>query len=188
MDLILASGSPRRKELLAMAGFAFKVMPADVDESFDPAAAPADIVAMLANKKAEHVYNGLKGQDALIIGADTIVVIDNEILGKPKDNADAFAMLMKLQGRAHTVYTGVAVISACDGKTSAFASSTQVFMRKLSEAEIKAYIATGEPMDKAGAYGIQEKGALLIEGVEGDYFTVVGLPICRLGLILKEYE
>ncbi|MCL2421100.1 MAG: Maf family protein [Defluviitaleaceae bacterium] len=186
--IILASGSPRRRELLAMVGFDFEVMPADVDETVDPGIPPNKLVVNLAIKKALHVRNKLKGDNAVVIGADTVVAIDDLILGKPKDEADAFDMLSRLQGRAHTVYTGVAVASCVEDKMTTFVESTEVFMRPLGEKEIRWYMSTGEPFDKAGAYGIQEKGAVLIERVEGDYFTVVGLPLCRLNLTLGDFE
>ena len=184
MKIILASGSPRRRELLAMAGYTFEVIPADVDETADPALSPAELVAMLAEKKASAITIDNSASNAIIIGSDTVVAIDNLILGKPKDDADAFAMLSRLQGRAHTVYTGVTVITPAGRRT--FVESTKVFMRALTDEEINDYIQTGEPRDKAGAYGIQERGAVLIERVEGDYFTVVGLPLCRLSVTIKE--
>ncbi|MCL2398413.1 MAG: Maf family protein [Defluviitaleaceae bacterium] len=186
MKIILASGSPRRRELLDMAGFSFEVIPANVDETADPALSPDQLVTALSEKKAYHIQESLK-EDAIIIGADTIVAIDGLILGKPDNKDDAFDMLMRLQGRPHTVFTGVTVLCLNNQKLKqkTFVESTKVFMRSLSQEEINDYIATGEPFDKAGAYGIQEKGALLIERVEGDYFTVVGLPLCRLGMVLK---
>jgi len=194
MNIILASGSPRRRELLDMAGFSFEIIPADVDETADPALSPDQLVAHLSEKKAFHTRDMLKRQKAqnkhdaaVVIGADTVVAIDDLILGKPKDEDDAFDMLSRLQGRAHTVFTGVTVTACKADKTLTFVESTKVFMRTLTESEIRAYMATGEPFDKAGAYGIQEKGAVLIERVEGDYFTVVGLPLCRLSLILNEF-
>jgi len=187
MKIILASGSPRRRELLDMIGIAFEVIPADVDETADPALLPEQLVAHLAEKKALHVRDMFKGQHAVVIGADTVVAIDGFILGKPKDEDDAFDMLSRLQGRSHKVFTGVTVASCAKETYKTFVESTQVFMRTLTETEICDYMATGEPFDKAGAYGIQEKGAVLIERVEGDYFTVVGLPLCRLSLTLREY-
>jgi len=187
MKIILASGSPRRRELLAMAGFSFDVIPADVDETADPALSPGQLVAHLAEKKALHIRDMNQGQDAVVIGADTVVAIDGLILGKPKDEADAFDMLSRLQGRPHTVFTGVTAASCKTDKIQTFVESTKVFMRALADDEIRAYMATGEPFDKAGAYGIQEKGAVLIARVEGDYFTVVGLPLCRLNLTLREF-
>jgi len=184
MKMILASGSPRRRALLAMAGFSFEVVPADVDETADPAFSPEQLVAALSEKKALHI----RDEDAIIIGADTVVAIDGLILGKPKNEDDAFNMLSRLQGRPHTVFTGVTVVSsALEGKRRTFVESTKVFMRSLTEKEIRSYMATGEPFDKAGAYGIQGRGAILIDKIEGDYFTVVGLPLCKLNMILKEW-
>jgi len=181
MKIILASGSPRRRELLATAGFDFEVVPADVDETNERAADSHQLVAALSEKKAKHVWERLR--DYIIVGADTVVDIDGLILGKPVNEDDAFDMLSRLQGREHMVFTGVTVISPKGQKT--FVENTKVFMRSLSEQEIRGYMATGEPFDKAGAYGIQGCGAVLIERVEGDYFTVVGLPLCRLNLVLK---
>lgn len=183
MKIILASGSPRRRELLAMAGYTFEVIPANVDETAPPGITPSQLVADLSLKKALHMQN-LHPED-LIIGADTVVAIDGLILGKPKDANDAFLMLSRLQGRAHTVFTGVAVVSPKGQQT--FVEETKVFMRTLSDTDIREYLATGEPFDKAGSYGIQERGAVLIERVEGDYFTVVGLPLCRLNQVLREF-
>lgn len=193
MKLILASASPRRRELLSMAGFDFEVVPADVDEEADPALSPDQLVAFLSEKKALHIFNSFVGQDAIIVGADTVVAIDGLILGKPSNSAAAFDMLSRLQGRQHKVFTGVSLISCKErtakgtAKTKTFVESTKVFMRSLSSNEIQDYIATGEPLDKAGSYGIQERGALLIERLEGDYFTVVGLPLCRFNLALQEF-
>ena len=179
-----------------MAGFKFEVIPADVDETADPAMPPDELVAFLSEKKAVHVLHQIQpvssrnqltpcAQPAqeVIVGADTVVAIDGLILGKPSGEDAAFDMLTRLQGRVHVVYTGVTVVSAKSRKT--FVESTRVFMKSLTDAEIREYISTGEPMDKAGAYGIQERGAVLIERVEGDYFTVVGLPLCRLNIVLK---
>ena len=185
MRIVLASGSPRRRELLDMAGFIFEVMPADVDETADPDLSPEQLVAHLAEKKALYIRDVLQSKDVVIIGADTVVAIDDLILGKPKDEDDAFDMLSRLQGRDHMVFTGVTVAS--HEKCETFVESTKVFMRALDEQEIREYMATGEPFDKAGAYGIQERGAVLIERVEGDYFTVIGLPICRLNKLLKKW-
>lgn len=179
MKIILASGSPRRRELLTLIGYEFEVIPADVDETADPRLTPGELVAALSEKKAL----AIRDDTALVIGADTVVAIDGLILGKPQDDRDAFDMLSRLQGRDHVVYTGVTVVSP--GFCETFVERTKVFMRSLSDPEIWEYIATGEPRDKAGAYGIQERGAVLIERVEGDYFTVVGLPLCRLDMVVK---
>ena len=188
MKIILASGSPRRRDLLAMAGFNFEVIPADVDETAEPGMPPDKLVAALSQKKARAIDKN----DAVIIGADTVVAIEKLILGKPLGEEDAFKMLSRLQGKIHTVFTGVTVIfppsSSEPQKSETFVESAKVFMRSLTDKQIKDYIATGEPLDKAGAYGIQERGAVLIERVEGDYFTVVGLPLCRLNMVLEKYS
>jgi len=187
MKTILASNSPRRRELLASIAVCqnFEVIPANVDETADPALSPEQLVHHLAEKKALHIWETLAHPaDTVIIGADTIVAIDGLILGKPKDADDAFDMLLRLSGRVHTVFTGVSLISA--GKRKTFTESTKVFFRNMQTEEIREYIATGEPFDKAGSYGIQGRGAVFIERVEGDYFTIVGLPLCRLNLALRE--
>ncbi|MCL1987764.1 MAG: Maf family protein [Firmicutes bacterium] len=194
--IILASESPRRRELLKMAGFSFEILPANIDEDSEETNEPAELVKILSQKKALFVRDNLSSQNAnlwdlsanvenpIIIGADTTVHINGEILGKPKDKQSAFEMLAKLQGNKHTVHTGVTVVKG--EYINTFAETTNVFMAKLSERQIWDYIATGEPFDKAGSYAIQDKGALLIERIEGDFYTVVGLPLCRLGQILAE--
>ena len=174
--VILASQSPRRKELLKRVFDEFDVIPSGADETVD-AECSADYVCTLACRKARDVASRVES-DALVIGADTIVVCDGRILEKPKDEEDAFAMLTKLSGRAHQVYTGVALCK--DGQVSVDYEMTDVWIRPLTPEEISRYIETGEPMDKAGAYGIQDKGALLVSRIEGDYFNVVGLPLCKL--------
>ncbi len=174
--VILASQSPRRRELLARVFPAFEVIPSCAEECAD-AQTPAEYVKALAKVKAEEVATRV-GEDALVIGSDTVVALDGKILEKPSDEADAFAMLSALSGRAHEVYTGVAICKG--GKTLVEFEATRVWFRELSADEISRYIASGEPMDKAGAYGIQEKGAQLVRKIDGDYFNVVGLPICRL--------
>ncbi len=183
--IILASQSPRRRELLGRLLDDFTVLSDDAEEVRIPNEKPEDMVKRLALEKAKNVAVK-SGAKALIIGADTVVTFDGKALGKPKDEEDAFSMLLSLSGREHTVYTGVAVLDTETGKTKTVAEGTKVRFRNLTNAEIRAYIASGEPMDKAGAYGIQELGALLISGICGDYFNVVGLPICRLGTLLKE--
>jgi len=190
MKLILASGSPRRRELLAAAGFKFELHPADVDENIDETD-PERLVELLAKKKANHIWNIRKDKELdhtaeIIIGADTIVAIDSMILGKPTNEGDAFLMLKRLQGRHHVVYTGVALVSS--ERIVSFVERTTVYMRNLTDEEIYEYIATGEPHDKAGAYGIQERGAVLIERVEGDYYSVMGLPLCRLNKELSKWK
>lgn len=183
MRIILASGSPRRRELLAGIGLdGLEIIPAVGEEKKNPDLSPAELVKSLALAKAEEVF--LKNPGAVVIGADTVVSLDGKILGKPKSEAEAGAMLFALSGRAHEVLTGVAVISP-EGQAETGAEITRVCFRSLDPAEIKAYVATGEPMDKAGAYGIQGRASLFVERLEGDYFNVVGLPLCRLGLMLK---
>lgn len=184
--MILASQSPRRYELLSDAGFSLEVVPADIDETRLPGENPVDLVVRLAAEKAEAVRTQLSRQpeDGLLVAADTIVWMGGEALGKPTDADDARRMLEELSGRTHFVSTGVcAMVLAADGSCAAqtsFAETTEVTFWNLSSAEIDAYVATGEPLDKAGAYGIQGAGRLLVRGISGDYSNVVGLPIARL--------
>lgn len=178
--IILASASPRRRELLWQIGISFEVMVSDREERIT-AEEPADICMHLAMQKALDVRERLRGRDDseyTIIGADTIVVLDRKILGKPKSREHAAMMLHELSGREHQVYTGVCVAKGEDVRT--FAEKTDVYVSTLSDRDIEAYIATGDPMDKAGAYGIQGVFAKHIEKIDGDYFNVVGLPIGRL--------
>ena len=183
MQVILASASPRRLELLQQIGIEPVVCPADFAEG-DGAAADADKV-VLANALGKcRAVAQLKGDDLPVIGADTVVVIDNAILGKPKHAEAAVAMLKSLSGRSHEVLTGIAV--KYQGQERAEVVRTKVFFRALTEAEIEAYAATGEPLDKAGAYGIQGRGAVLVEKIEGCYNNVVGLPLARLNEILAD--
>lgn len=185
MGMILASASPRRRELLEMLGISgFEVLPADVDEAV-PETSPDEAVIFLARQKARKVA-GTCPADALIIAADTLVYLDGKPLGKPETESDAKNMLQRLSGAKHSVYTGVALIKA--EKETAFAERTEVFFRQLSHQEIEAYIKTGEPMDKAGAYGAQGKAAMFISRIEGDFFNVMGLPICRLITELRLFE
>lgn len=184
MRIILASGSPRRRELLGNLGLKFDIMVDNSDEKFFAGEHPKDTVMRLALQKAQNVADKIEDA-AIVIGADTVVSIDGKILGKPKDEEEAGLMLKQLSGRKHTVYTGVAAVNNATGfKVNEF-EATDVKFRELSEDEINSYVKSGEPMDKAGAYGIQNLGALLVEGIDGDYFNVVGLPICRLGIILN---
>ena len=171
----MASASPRRKQLLAQAGFDFEVVESCVDEDADGHA--RERVEVLALRKAHAVAQSHDGE-SVIIAADTLVEIDGKVLEKPKDDDEAFEMLKMLQGRKHTVYTGVAVIRGQD--IVSFVEEADVFFRDLTDDEIKAYIATGEPADKAGAYGIQGRGATLVRRIEGDFYAVMGLPIARL--------
>jgi septum formation protein len=187
--IILASASPRRHMLLSKAfGFDFEVCESGIDEDAVSGFSPEETVKALSRKKALCVAEKTAG-DAVIIAADTVVSINGEILNKPTCTNDAFRMLKTLQGKAHTVYTGVCLMNIINESRDErlFSESARVFMRPLSADEINAYIATGEPMDKAGAYGIQEKGGAFIERVEGDYFCVVGLPIHRLYPVFREW-
>lgn len=170
--VILASASPRRRDLLAQVGIAFVVAPADVDEGADPA---ANAVA-----KARAVADRHAGEDAVVLGADTEVVLDGEVLGKPGGGAAAAAMLRRLSGRTHCVVTAYALVDCRSGAEVVRSVETAVTFRRLSDDEIDGYVATGEPLDKAGAYGIQGRGALLVDRIDGDYFTVVGLPIAAV--------
>ena len=183
MAMILASQSPRRRELLGQMGFSFTVRPAKGEELPHPELIPAQLVEELARQKALEV-SAEAASDDVVVAADTVVAIDGKVLGKPHDKVHAAQMLSALSGREHTVYTGVAVKR---GETLLVEhEATQVRFRPLTEREIDLYIKTGEPMDKAGSYGIQGCGALLVEGIRGDYFNVVGLPICRLGRMLAQ--
>ncbi|MCL2446309.1 MAG: Maf family protein [Oscillospiraceae bacterium] len=184
MQIILASASPRRHELLAAAGIAFTVHAPDIDETLDPAWTPEHAARELACQKAEAV--AALYPDACVIAADTIVVIDGEILGKPVDEADAVRMLHLLSGREHTVFTGVCMQRG-EHKT-VFAQQTQVQFYALSDDEITRYVATGEPMDKAGAYGIQGRGAVLVQGIVGDFYNVMGLPIAQVVRELRYFS
>lgn len=175
MKIILASASPRRRELLTLAGIEYEVIPSECEEVLPDEITPDEAVKELARQKADDVFN--RYPDCMIIAADTVVALGNTILGKPKDEEDAFNMLSSLSGKSHTVYTGVCIKT--NEKTDIFHVATDVEFYELTEEEIKDYIATGEPMDKAGAYGIQGKGSLLVKGIHGDYFNVVGLPLAE---------
>ena len=181
MQLILASQSPRRRELLGLTGLDFVVRVADIDETMDPALPAADEVARVSRKKALAVE---READDIVVAADTIVVCGGQILGKPKDEADAFRMLSLLSGRDHQVMTGMTVLRG--GEVFTTTEITDIHFRELLPAEIRAYIATGEPMDKAGAYGIQGGAALFATGLHGDYYNVMGLPVCRLAVQLRQ--
>ncbi len=181
--LILASASPRRRELLTQAGFKFEVHPAHVNEDPLPNEDPIAYVVRLARNKAETAYVQLNDAQAVALGADTTVTLDGHILAKPEDPADAARMLRMLSGRTHRVITGVALASAAGTEVAAEVTGVQFLL--LTEEEITAYIATGEPMDKAGAYGIQGYAAKWIPRIEGCYFNVVGLPLSLVANILK---
>lgn len=174
-NLILASSSPRRKELLENLHLSFDIFSSDVDESFDSNLLPEEVVMELATRKANAVF--MKNPDSYVIGSDTIVVFDGKILGKPQDEMDAFHMLKLLSGKQHDVYTGVSIL--CPNGSSTFFEKTEVSFWELSDEEIKAYVQSGEPLDKAGAYGIQQFGSMLVKKIKGDFFAVVGLPVSR---------
>ena len=181
MNVILASQSPRRKELLGLFHIPFTVRVADVDETLVPGAAAYDEVARLSRLKAMAVE---RQSDDVVIAADTIVVCDGKILGKPKSADDAKAMLRLLSGRDHQVMTGCTVLRGESRET--FTEVTDIHFRDLSEIEIARYVASGEPMDKAGSYGIQGGAALFCTHMVGDYYNVMGLPVCRLGMVLRQ--
>lgn len=183
--IVLASSSPRRKELLKQAGITFTVMPADLDEeNLELSGTPAQRAEQLAFMKAMAVAKTL--ERGLVIGADTIVVCEGEVFGKPGDESDARRMLGMLSGREHQVVTGIALLDAASGTASIGHEVTRVRFSKLSSSEIEAYIKSEEPYDKAGSYAVQGKGALLIEGIDGCYTNVVGLPLGKLYSMLKE--
>jgi septum formation protein len=182
-EVILASGSPRRRELLAMAGVPFQVIPSDVEEK-PQAMPPEELVQCLAQDKAHNVYARYGGLGLPVLAADTVVACCGEIFGKPHNREDAFVMLSRMSGRVHTVYTGVCVYFP-EGRKVVFCEKTDVQFYELSPQEIEAYINTGEPMDKAGAYGIQGKGAYLVKEIHGDYYNVMGLPLARVLRLLR---
>ncbi len=181
--LVLASASPRRRELLSVMGIKdFKVMPSEAEERLGKGLTPEETVAALSRDKAEDVAG--KAPDDTVVAADTMVFLNGTLLGKPGSREEAVKMLKKLSGRSHSVYTGVTVIG--NGKTVTRVCETQVFFRELEDREIDEYVNTGEPMDKAGAYGIQGRAAVFVEKIEGDFYNVVGLPLCMLYTMLEE--
>jgi septum formation protein len=184
--LILASGSPRRFELLLTLGLPFTVVTSGVDEMVDDESDPAAMVVHLAERKAAAIAKTL--DEGLVIGADTTVVLDSLVLNKPVDDADARRMLRLLRDRAHEVWTGVVVLDASTGRRETGAVHSLVQMRAYSDAEIDAYVATGEPLDKAGAYAIQGGAGVFVAGIEGCYANVVGLPLCELTSLLGRYR
>ena len=191
MKIILASASPRRRELLTQIGLEFQVVVSNVEEKVT-ATAPAAVVEELSAQKAEGVLQMLREQaqeeqDSLVIGSDTIVAVDGQILGKPKDAEDAKRMLRMLQGRAHEVYTGVTVLRVGTEERRTFHEETKVIFFSMTEEDIETYVATNDPLDKAGAYGIQGFCARYIQGIEGDYNNVVGLPVGRLYQEIKDW-
>ncbi|MBQ2696304.1 MAG: septum formation inhibitor Maf [Clostridia bacterium] len=183
-SIILASGSPRRRELLEQIGLPHTVVPSQAEEDLQ-GLEPCLLVQSLSLLKAADVAKE-QGKDALVIGADTVVVFEDEILTKPKDPEDAKAMLRRLSGKSHSVLTGVTVLRRRDGKSVSVTEETTVYFKELSEQEIESYVKTKEPLDKAGGYGIQGLGGLFVEKIDGDYYNVVGLPLARLGKLLQE--
>ena len=180
---IVASASPRRKEILENAGYVFEVIPSDADESIDSELSPCETVVSLACRKAQSVAE--KNSDAVVFGCDTVVVSDGVILGKPKDKADAFSTLKMLSGKTHEVITGVCITE--NGKSESFYEVTKVTFYTLSDETIESYIDTNEVYDKAGSYGIQGFGSVLVNKIEGDYFSVVGLPISKTARVLSKF-
>ncbi|PWM22187.1 MAG: septum formation inhibitor Maf [Oscillospiraceae bacterium] len=183
MKLILASASPRRRELLRLITEDFLVHNSNAEETLPPDLSPAAAVELLARRKALSVQRQFP-QDA-VIGSDTVVALGGTILGKPTDPADACAMLSRLSGRSHEVFTGVC-LALPNAAPHTFVSRAQVHFSPMTGEEIRAYVESGEPMDKAGAYGIQGKGARFVEQIEGDYYTVMGLPVCKLYHLMRE--
>ena len=180
---VLASASPRRKEILENAGFTFEIIVSDADENITDSLTPSETVEELAKRKALAVWD--KNKDAVVFGCDTVVAIDGKILGKPKDDDEAFSMIKMLSGRAHTVSTGVCICA--ENKISVFSNTTEVEFYELSDETIRSYIATGEGRDKAGSYGIQGYGCVLIKEIKGDYFSVMGLPVSQSARVLADF-
>ena len=180
--LILASQSPRRRDLLSMLGLDFTIITADIDETMDEHLSIEDAVAEVCRRKAEAIAKDRP--DDLIISADTIVVVDDVVLGKPHDPEDAKAMLRSLSGRSHTVMTAFCIWQK--GQAQTHVEKTHLRFKPLSEEEIAAYVATGSPLDKAGAYGIQDQAAIFVEAMDGDYYNVMGLPLCSLVKALRQ--
>ncbi len=184
MNIVLASKSPRRKELLGLLDLDFQIITADIDETMNPTLPVSDEVARLSYEKAAAISPQVS-DDTIIISADTVVELDGKVMGKPKDKRDAFNMLKSLSGNTHNVLSGVTVMQG--DKSISKTVATAVTFRNITDGEINDYIETNEPIDKAGAYGIQGRGSKFVSGIVGDYFNVVGLPICTLSLILKEF-
>lgn len=182
-NIILASQSPRRQELIRNITESFRVVVSDAEEKLPAGIAPGEVAVYLAGIKAEAV--AAKYPDDVVIGADTVVILDDQVLGKPRDEADAIEMLKALSGRTHTVVTGCAILR--NGQKRSFSDVTRVEFYPLCDREILEYIATGEPFDKAGAYGIQGRGSLLVKRIEGDFFNVMGLPVAKLKRELEAF-
>jgi septum formation protein len=174
-NLILASSSPRRKELLENLQLTFTISSSEVDESFDPMLSPEDVVMELAERKAQAVFKD--NPESFVLGSDTIVVANGQVLGKPTNSEEATRMLNILSGQQHDVYTGVAILSA--NASTKFFEKTEVQFWELTDQEISYYVQSGEPLDKAGSYGIQQLGSMLVKKIKGDYYAVVGLPVAR---------
>ena len=180
---IVASASPRRKELLSMTGYEFEIIPSDADETLPENMGAYEAVKELSKRKAFSVWE--ENRDAVVLGCDTVVAYDDVILGKPETEEEAEKMLLELSGKEHFVYSGVCIT---DGKeTRQFTGSAKVKFYNLSKETVKSYVATKEPMDKAGSYGIQGIGSVLVESIEGDYFTIVGLPLSETARVLSEF-
>lgn len=185
--IILASASPRRAEIMNQLGLDFEIIPSDVSEIIPSQSTfPNDLVTKLAWRKASDVTS--KIERGLVIGADTLVVLGETIFGKPSGPDEAVKMLSMLNGKTHSVYTGIAMIQVPSGQTEVGFSETKVKFKTVSLEEIRFYVATGEPLDKAGAYGIQGKGGVLVEAIEGCYFNVVGLPLSKLADMLRKFQ
>ncbi|MFD2670489.1 Maf family protein [Marinicrinis sediminis] len=186
--IILASSSPRRKELLGLLSLSFEVIPSHADETIEESLPPGEIVEELSFRKAREVLGAHpKITEGIVIGSDTIVVLNERKLGKPSSPEEAEQMLHALQGGPHYVYSGIACLDAASGKEAVSHKRTRVYMKELSAAQIRRYVATGEPMDKAGAYAIQGRGAALVDRIEGDYFNVVGMSVSLLADMLGEF-
>ncbi|MGB9812542.1 MAG: Maf family protein [Thermovenabulum sp.] len=184
--LVLASSSPRRIELLKQIGLTFEVVPADIEEEIFKDLTPKELVERLAKEKVLNA--SLKVKNSIVVGADTVVVLEDKILGKPKSKEEALNMLLLLSGKWHKVFSGIAVMDSDSKKLFSDVEETKVKFRRISTEEAMKYVETGEPMDKAGAYAIQGKGAVFIEKIEGCYYNVVGLPIYRLVKLLKKFN
>lgn len=185
-QIILASASPRRKKLLEQIGLSIKVIPSNIDEKLNPRLKPKGQAEELSLEKAQVISD--KYPDAIVIAADTIVYVQGDILGKPKNLEDAKRMIRKLQGKTHSVITGFTIMNKASQKSITDSVETAVTFRKLKESEIKNYIKIEKPLDKAGGYGIQGAGALLLEGIKGDFFNVVGLPLSKVIPTLKKFD
>lgn len=184
MKLILASQSPRRKELLARITSDFMTLPADIDETVNGDLSPEEYVLEMAQRKAQHIFK--QNSDSLVIGSDTIVAINGEVLGKPTDEADAIRMLRQLSGTTHQVYTSLYMMAAGQIEQKIVAADVTFFA--LTDAEIASYVASGDPLDKAGSYGIQGEAAFFVERIEGDYYAIVGFPIAHVKRMLATFK